>query len=196
MKKLVRGSWKSSAGEPDWEKLSEGLLMHRNTPSYDGRSPAQVVFGHAVRDTLTAHRRTFAKEWQQALDEVEARAALKREKVEKHYNASAKELPRLKVTDRVAVQDAQTRKWDRYGVIVEAMRHNDFLVKLTSGRVLRRNRRFLVRRLPVFVEKRQREQPPGAELPVTTPGVQERRPQRTRRPPDRIQVDPSNKSYA
>ncbi|PAA50313.1 hypothetical protein BOX15_Mlig015377g3 [Macrostomum lignano] len=197
MKKLVRGNWNHGAREPNWDDLCQGILMYCNTPRYDGRSPAQMVFGHEVRDTLPIHRRAFAKEWQAAADEVDNRAAEKRERMEVYYNRAAHQLPALRVRDRVAVQDAQTKRWDKYGVVVELMKNNDFLVKLTSGRVLRRNRKFLRRRFPAHAAEARYQPNTGPADSQGTNGARgpegRSRPwhTRNRRPPNRLQIDPA-----
>ena len=51
----------------------------------------------------------------------------------------------------VVVQDPVTKKWTKHGRIVERMKNNDFLIKLVSGSVLRRNRRFVRVRSPNLV---------------------------------------------
>lgn len=199
MKKLVRGNWNHSAREPNWDDLCQGILIYCNTPRYDGRSPAMTVFGHPVRDTLPTHRRAFASEWQVAADVLDKRAAEKREKIESYYNRTAHQLPSLRVRDRVAVQDSQTKRWDRYGVVVEVMRNNDFLIRLTSGRILRRNRKFLRRRLPVHAAEARHQgqtaiKPTDGETGAA--GTQTRQGSaRIRRPPERLQVDPRRKTY-
>ena len=63
MKKLISTSW--NGRQIDHEHLCRALLQYRNTPSRkDSLSPAQKLYGHPVQDTLPAHRRSFAPEWQ------------------------------------------------------------------------------------------------------------------------------------
>ena len=73
MKKLISATWTDCT--VDRNKLSRALLQYRNTPCRkDGLSPAQKLFGHPVQDTLTAHRRSFAPEWQKSTIEAETQA--------------------------------------------------------------------------------------------------------------------------
>lgn len=214
IKKLLRGSWDTRAENLDWDKVCQGILMFCNTPRYDGRSPAQVLFGHPIRDLLPAHRRAFASEWQKAADIVEEKANAARQHVAKYYNATARELQPLKVQDRVVVQSNVTKRWEKHGIIVEMLKNRDYLIRLNSGRVLRRNRRFIRRRLPVLATEvaqrtteptdTQQQRQPQQEQPRIRFKAQgplaERQNVQTRsgrliRPPDRLLVDPSKKRY-
>ena len=63
MKKLICTSW--NGRHLDHEKFCRTLLQYQNTPTRkDGLSLAQKLFGHPVQDTLPAHHRSFAPEWQ------------------------------------------------------------------------------------------------------------------------------------
>lgn len=127
----------------DDERLDRGLLELRNTPGPDGRSPAQIVFGHPIRSWVPAHRNAFAPEWQQLGEDCDAKAAQKKMKTSQRYDASAKSLLPLKIGDLVRIQDPFSKRWNQVGSLVGVGRHRDYLVKLPSGRVLWRNRRYL-----------------------------------------------------
>ena len=76
--------------------------------------------------------------------------------------------------------------WNTPGVIVELGRHRDYLIKTPSDRILRRNRRFLWRRVQTFPkpsemppravspqpELAQQDQPEQAEQPQLDPFLQ------------------------
>ena len=62
-----------------------------------------------------------------------------------NYNRKAKDLPRLFLGEEVRVQDPATKKWNRLGNIVGIGKFRDYSVKLPSGRLLRRNRKFLLK---------------------------------------------------
>ena len=133
----------TSNGVIDDERLHRGLLELRNTPGVSGRSPAQIVFGQPIRSWVPAHRRSFASEWQQRADECDAKAARDRLQKELHYNKSARPLTSLKIGSNVRLQDPVSKRWDKVGVIVGVGYKRDYHVKLPSGRVMWRNRRFL-----------------------------------------------------
>ena len=145
-KKLIRRCWDPQKGTLDADLWAQGILQHRNTPGPDGRSPAEILYGHPVRDLLPAHRRNFSAEWQVAADRADVSAAARQEQIEERYNSRAADLPELQVGTPVAVQNQDTKRWDRYGIVVEAGPNRRYFVKLQSGRVLSRNRRHIRRR--------------------------------------------------
>ena len=94
-KKMISASWTGKS--VDWNKLSRALIQYRNTPCRkDGQSPAQKLFGHPVQDSIPAHRRSFALEWQKSANEVEKAAHSTEEKAQAAYNQHAHDLTDLK----------------------------------------------------------------------------------------------------
>jgi len=127
----------------DSDEFIEGLLELRNTPRADGLSPCQVVFGHPVRTRLPTHHTAYEARWQTRAEEVDARRAAISKKAREHYDRSAKPLKPMSIGTRVRIQDTTTKLWDRVGEIVGVGRHRDYHIKMPSGRVLWRNRRFI-----------------------------------------------------
>ena len=148
MKSLIRGSW--TAGAFNEAKFAKSILLFRNAPRSGGASPAQLVFNRPMRDCLPAHRRSFAPEWQKAADMLEKRARRTKDLQIAHYNKKAHPLAPFAVGNHVIIQHPVSKLWDTPGIIVEVGRHRDYLIKTPSGRILRRNRRFLLRRIPTF----------------------------------------------
>ena len=196
LKKIVRGACRNNV--VDWDKVSRGLLLYCNTPRYNGASPAQLLFGKPIRDLLPAHRRAFDPAWQKSADELEKRAALVKEHAVEKYNATAKHLPSLKPGDHVVLQDPISKRWERCGVVTETGKHRDYLIKVASGRVLRRNRRFLRRRTVNLPPEPgpDSEQPPPDLDKETQPREGRSRSGRLLTRPHTIEVDPSLKVYA
>ncbi|XP_043227738.1 uncharacterized protein LOC122384421 [Amphibalanus amphitrite] len=149
-KKLVLAA--SSSGQLDQDQLDRSLLELRNTPRADGRSPAQVLFGHPLRSGVPTHHRAFAPEWQRAAALCEEKAAELQEQAVRCYNKSTRRLPALKLGSRVDIQDPTTGRWNRIGVIVGVGQRRTYLVKTASGRVLWRNRRYLRPYRPLLTE--------------------------------------------
>ena len=146
MKRLVTKCAKN--GNIDDEDFLIALLEWRNTPGQTGYSPAQILFGSPMRTLVPAHHRIFDKKWLEIAAEHDRKITKLREKEKTAYDQHSKDLPKLTVGDDVRVQDALTKKWDRVGVIVAVGRYRDYSIKLPSGRLLWRNRRFIKKILP------------------------------------------------
>lgn len=127
----------------DCEDLDRGLLELRNTPNHTGRSPAQVLYGHPLRTCVPAHPQSFTAGWQAKTEDCDRRAAARAAQVQQQYDAHAHPLPRLRVGQTVRVQDPTSHRWDKVGVVMGCGRSREYEVCLPSGRVFRRNRRFL-----------------------------------------------------
>ena len=152
MKKLIASSW--TGRSVDVDKLCRALLQYRNTPSRrDNKSPAYKLFGHPIQDSVPAHRRSFAGEWQSVTENVtsEHKATKSLEQSENYYNRNAHHLSDIVVGNRVAIQNHVTKAWDIYGVVTEVNANRKYHVRTNSGRVLVRNRRFLKKRTSVSV---------------------------------------------
>ena len=59
-------------------------------------------------------------------------------------------MPALAVGDHVVAQHPVRKHWTTTGIVVEIGPNRDYLVKSSAGRVCRRNRRMLRRRVPVM----------------------------------------------
>ena len=183
MKKLITAAWTGRSVNQD--KLFRALLQYRNTPSRrDGQSPAQKLYGHPIQDTLPAHRRSFAPEWQRHSLDTEESLKIS----EEYYDQHAHKLPDLHVGSHVAIQNTSSKLWDIYGIITAIAPHRRYFVRTQSGNILVRNRRFLRKRIATSVHA------PGPidivsqdTVPDTLPAPQ--RPARQRRPPERLIED-------
>lgn len=215
VKRLIQTT---ATGGLDSDEFARALLELRNTPRADGRSPAQVLFGHPLRSSVPAHHRSFAAEWQRKADECDTRATEMREQVKARHDASAHPLHPLRIGNVVDIQDFTTRRWDRTGVIVGIGSRRTYLLKLKSGRILWRNRRFLRPHRPLIEHSAglpvaPTSAPPtapsaaaprpaaqtaaAAPTPSTAAPVAQapRRGSRSRQPPDRLTVTWGPKTY-
>ena len=167
-------------------KFKEALLELRNTPNAYGKSPAEIIFGKPLRSRVPAHRSAFSQEWLKSLEEYDAARAILQETTQKYYNSTARDLPPLKVGTHVRIQDRTTKLWDRIGYIVSVGRSRDYRIRLPSGRILWRNRRF-IRPAPETKDepmpsKVNSDPPPGPAMEAP----RERKSTRERREPDRL----------
>lgn len=129
------------------EAFLQGLLELRNTPDATGLSPNEVVFGHQLRSLVPAHRSKFQARWTNAMDARDRQASVDAA-TKGYYDAHAHPLRPLRAGQLVRVQDVVTKLWDRVGTIVGVGRNRDYRIKLTSGSVAWRNRRFIRPQLP------------------------------------------------
>jgi hypothetical protein len=160
MNKLIIGS--RTGGQPDPDKLAKAILLFRNAPRYGGASPAQLVFNRPIRDSLPAHQRSFAPEWQRRADVLEKRMHHALARATTRYNFSAHHLPTLPLGAHVLIQHHSTKRWDTPAVVVEAGVNRDYIVKTASGRLYRRNRRLLRQRVVAM---------PGTATPTNVPAA-------------------------
>ena len=167
MKKLIIGS--KTGGQIDPDKLAQALMLYRNAPRSGGASPAEIVFNHPIRDILPAHGRSFTAEWQRPPAELQQRVEVAQERNAAHYNATAHSLIVLQVGDHVLIQDSKTGRWDTPAVVTEVGPNRDYLVETRKGSIFRRNRRHLLRRVPVMpgpaCPLAERPPPPAQNLP-------------------------------
>ena len=191
MKYLVQKTTRN--GEPDNDEFQRGLLEWRNTPGKSGFSPAQQLFGRPLTSFVIAHRRSFAPTWQQTATALDR--ARRPDTSTPHTQRSPRSLSTLSIGTHVDIQDPRTKRCTKHGVIVAIGSHRDYFVKLPSGRVYWRNRRFLRPYRPLVPtppEMSVAQSGPTSQLPAPVP----RRSSRTRRAPDRLNVhSTSGQSY-
>ncbi|EFX66894.1 hypothetical protein DAPPUDRAFT_331617 [Daphnia pulex] len=65
------------------------------------------------------------------------------ERVKATYDQHARPLRLLRVGDSSRVQDADSKCWDKQGIIASIGKSRDYRIKMQSGRIYWRNRRFL-----------------------------------------------------
>ena len=145
----------TSSGNLDHDNFLRAMLQLRNTPDSDCNiSPAEIIFGHPLRDTFSFMlnlskfknpkiRPMWREAWAAKEDALRTRMARTSEKLNMHVRA----LRSLKIGERVFVQNqtgANPNKWDKSGTVMEVMQNDQYLIKIDgSGRLTRRNRRFL-----------------------------------------------------
>ncbi|KAK3868203.1 hypothetical protein Pcinc_026391 [Petrolisthes cinctipes] len=205
--------WPYVSSCPRHASAAHLITALRNAPRADGRSPSQVLFGHPMRSAVPAHHRSFAPEWQRAADDCDITAEHIKVKAKERYDTTARQLPRLHLGSYVDVQDHASGRWDRVGVIVGIGSRRDYLIKMGSGRIMWRNRKFLRPHHPMLSEtiprhkatpeEREHGSPvdPAPPHPTTTDLGEKRaanlprRSHRQRRAPQRLEMQWRTKTY-
>ena len=90
-------------------------------------------------------RLAFDEKWKILSDKADEKQASIREKAQAYYNTNARDLKPFSVGTHIHIQDTISKKWDRTGIIVGVGERRNYRIKLPSGRVLWRNRRYLRR---------------------------------------------------
>ena len=146
----------SADGTLDSDKMVRALLTLRNTPDSSCKlSPAEVIFGRRLRDTLpgiskeisTHDNPHIACRWKEAWNLRERSLKERYVRSSESLNQHTRNLEPLCVGDHVFVQNqtgSNPTRWDRSGVVMESKDFDQYLVKVAgSGRLTLRNRRFL-----------------------------------------------------
>ena len=144
IKRLLIGNRNPLTGDLDTEQAARALLSHRNTPNQSSRlSPAEMLYGHKIRDHLPNKFRKLRKDWR----------AVKRMQEMKHVclphenTRQERTLKPLAAGDAVSVQNQKgnkPNKWHNTGKVVEALPNRKYKIILDGSRnVTNRNRKFI-----------------------------------------------------
>ena len=177
-------------GDVDNDAVTRALLTMRNTPDRDsGQSPAQILLGRPLRDTLPFHQpwernespvhrgggaQPITAAWHDMWDAQEVALRHRLGKNIEKMEAKAHDLRPLELQDHVRVQNQQgnlPKRWERTGVVVGLdYPHDKYWVKMDgSRRVTVRNRKFLRKFQPAKV---------GLEGEVEQPGQPQKQDQK------------------
>ena len=142
-------------GSLDHNRFLRAMLQLRNTPDPDcNLSPAQIIFGRPLRDSLAFVNRlekysnpNIRPLWRQAWAAKEDALRTRITRTSESLKLHSRPLRPLSIGERVFLQNQQgphPTKWDRSGVVMESPGHDQYRVKVDgSGRLTLRNRRFL-----------------------------------------------------
>lgn len=164
MKRLLSDNV-SDSGDLDTDRFTRAILQFRNTPDpQNGISPAEVIFGRPIRDSLPFHpqsqifnnttiRPIWRDLWTKREETLRTRLTKQTENLHQHTRC----LPPLQEGDCCHVQN-QTgrfpRKWDKTGRVVQINGNDQYTVRIDgTGRLSLRNRKYLRKYQPLHVSR-------------------------------------------
>ena len=162
-KRLLRSNTGPS-GTLNSDNFLQAMLQLRNTPDPDCNiSPAEVGFGKPLRDAFSFVNRLekfsnphVRPTWREAWQQKESALRTRFHKSSEALNEHVRPLPPLCVGDKCYIQNQAgnyPKRWDRSGTVVQVLNYDSYNVKVDgSGRVTRRNRRFLRKFLSTSTE--------------------------------------------
>ena len=127
-----------------WEKFRHALLEWRNSPRFDGLSPAQWVFSRRQRTEAIALPSAYDKIPDQVMRDHESKRGQMMEKIKENADSGKRTNFELVVGTRVVIQHPKTKRWTTNGVVLE-MKSNrrTYVIEKENGKRSLRNRKFL-----------------------------------------------------
>ena len=119
------------------------LREWRNTPRYDGLSPAQWLYGRRQRTDAPAIPAAYDRIPDAKFAEHEARREEKMDKHRSYSDQSSRPLKPMKPGDKVIAQNTLTKRWDTHATIISRRRDGRSYWINSDGRNYVRNRKFL-----------------------------------------------------
>ena len=135
-KKLLK-----KCGAPNNE-FWKGMLAIRNTLPSSGKSPAQLLLGRSLRDSLP---RLPNPKKEFLTPDTRRRILHNKSKEKRNYDEHSNGLSPLHPGSCVAIRSRTDTDWSLLGTILELHPHHTFLVQTDQGSVLIRYRRYLRR---------------------------------------------------
>ena len=134
-------------GSLDNDKVACAVLQYHNTPlQYGGMSPSQLLFGRNLPDFLPVNPKLYKLHpyWAEKTHQAQAARSSRLKETVSRYNFGTRKLPPLRVGVTVVVQNHATKRWDRYGKIIQVLPHRKYQLRMEdTGNIMVRNRRFL-----------------------------------------------------
>ena len=132
----------------NWEKFQHALLEWRNTPRFDGLSPAEWVFNRRQRTEAIALPSAYEKIPDHVIHDKESKRGRMIEKVKENANSGKRNNYELVEGTQVVIQDPKTKRWTINGVVLERKsKKRSYVIETEKGKRFLRNRKFLRRSL-------------------------------------------------
>ena len=168
----------SAVGSLNVDAFQRAMLIYRNSIDPETKtSPAMVLFGRPIRDPIPAPLGRYCphQTWRETITNREKALAIRHSREREKWSEHTRELKPLEVGDHVYVQNVvgnNPRKWERTGIVVEALPFRQYNVKLDgSGRITLRNRRHLRKFTPFYSNPLKKVQPAPIPAAHTVQGA-------------------------
>ena len=125
-----------------YDKFRFALREWRNTPRYDGLSPAQWLYGRRQRTEAVAIPHAYKRITEEEFSEHEARRGKRMKKDKGNADKASRSLEPLRPGDIVYVQDPKSSRWDSTARITEKRSRRSYIIE-ADGRKYLKNRKFL-----------------------------------------------------
>ena len=125
-----------------YDKFRFALREWRNTPRYDGLSPAQWLYGRRQRTEAVAIPQAYKRITEEEFSEHEARRGKRMKKDKSNADKASRSLKPLRPGDIVYVQDPKSSRWDSTARIFKKRSQRSYIIE-ADGRKYLKNRRFL-----------------------------------------------------
>lgn len=116
------------------QDIKQSLLILRNSPLKNGRSPAELLMGRKLHDILPTYVQPPVGH--------PTRDIIKERQIQKQYfdrSHSTNEQTAFRKDQPVAIQDHHTKEWSTKGTIIAKIAPRSYTIKLANGKVTRRN---------------------------------------------------------
>ena len=126
----------------NWQKFRLALREYRNTPRFNGLSPAQWLTGHRQCINAIVAPNAYKRITDEKLKSHMDRRGREYAKVKERVDGSKRELEQLHPGDKIWLQDPKTKRWSTKATIINSRSEMSYWV--TDGaRDFIRNRRFI-----------------------------------------------------
>ena len=134
MKKLLEKTGQN------WPKFQSALREYRNTPRFDGMSPAQWLFSHRQRTNAMAIPNAYARVTDEMFKKHLDLRGCEQSRIAERVHSSKPE--QFHPGAKVWIQDPKNKRWSVEAVIVSGISKRTFRVN-DGTREFMRNRRFI-----------------------------------------------------
>jgi hypothetical protein len=127
-----------------WKKFKSALLEWRNTPRFDGLSPAEWVFNRRQRTEAVALPSAYEKIPDHEIRDKESKKGRMIEKIKENADYGKRNNFELVEGTKVVIQHPKSKRWTINGIVLERKSNGrSYIIETENGKRFLRNRKFL-----------------------------------------------------